>query len=84
MSDNRPRRLIRLPEVIRRTGDSRSGIYSKIKAGKFPRQVPIGDNAVAWVEDEIDQHVADRIAERDNAWQTLGDAAARAIKTIEK
>jgi prophage regulatory protein len=64
---------------MRRTGDSRSSIYTKMTAGKFPRQVPIGDNAVGWVETEIDQHVADRIAERDAHWRSLGDAATKVI-----
>jgi prophage regulatory protein len=80
MASSAPVRILRLPEVMRRTGDSRSGIYTKMAAGKFPKQVPIGDNAVGWVETEIDQHIADRIAERDARWQSLGDAAARVVE----
>jgi prophage regulatory protein len=38
-----------------------------IKAGKFPKPIKIGQGRNAWVEDEIDQHIADRIAERDAA-----------------
>jgi prophage regulatory protein len=47
-------RLIRLPEVIRLTGMSRSLVYEKIKPTSkwfdknFPRQVKISKRAVAW------------------------------------
>jgi prophage regulatory protein len=50
-----PRRVIRLPEVMRVTGWSRSTVYDKIKAGKFPKPFkPDPDGRVAgWFEDEI-------------------------------
>jgi len=35
------------------------------KAGKFPRRVRLGQGRVAWVEEEIDQWIRERIAERD-------------------
>lgn len=34
------------------------------KQGKFPKRVRIGENRVAWVETEIDEHKARRIAAR--------------------
>lgn len=46
-------RLIRLCEVKGQTGLCRSSIYVKIAEGSFPPAVPIGDRAVAWVEDEV-------------------------------
>jgi prophage regulatory protein len=57
-------RLIRIQEVISRTGLSRSGIYAAIKAGKFPSQVQIlPDGRLAgWVESEIDAWLQTRIA----------------------
>jgi prophage regulatory protein len=76
-----PLRLIRLAEVKRRTGLSTSSIYAAMARDEFPRQVRVGDNTVAWVEQEIDRFIADRIAERDDAWQRLGDAAAKVVKT---
>lgn len=45
--------LIRLPEVRKITGLSRAGIYKAMAAGTFPTQIPIGDRAVAWIEDEV-------------------------------
>jgi prophage regulatory protein len=32
--------------------------------GKFPKRVALGANSVAWIESEIDQYIADRIAAR--------------------
>jgi prophage regulatory protein len=34
-------------------------------AGSFPHHVDIGDNSIAWVEEEIDAWCAERIAKRD-------------------
>jgi len=45
--------LIRLPEVIRQSGLSRSSVYHYIDEGLFPRPVKIGERAVAWISSEI-------------------------------
>ncbi|MDC9589426.1 AlpA family transcriptional regulator [Xenorhabdus sp. XENO-10] len=55
--------LIRLPEVQRRTGYSKAWIYKLISDGKFPKQVKIGPRSVAFIEAEIDDWIAQRIAE---------------------
>lgn len=57
--------LLRCPDVIARTGRTKSRIYADIAAGCFPKPVHIGRSAVAWVESEIEAWVAARIAERD-------------------
>ncbi|WFQ80080.1 AlpA family transcriptional regulator [Xenorhabdus sp. SF857] len=55
--------LIRLPEVQRRTGYSKAWIYKLISDGEFPKQVKIGPRSVAFIEAEIDNWIAQRIAE---------------------
>ncbi|KJF78431.1 helix-turn-helix transcriptional regulator [Morganella morganii] len=55
--------LIRLPEVIRRTGYSKPWLYKLIDAGKFPKQVKIGSRSIAFVESEVDAWVANKITE---------------------
>jgi predicted DNA-binding transcriptional regulator AlpA len=45
--------FIRLAEVKRITGLSTSTIYKMVNEGKFPRQVSLGDRAVAWIKSEI-------------------------------
>ena len=57
-------RLLRIPEVLARTGLSRSRLYAE---PTFPRSVKIGERAVAWVEDEVSAWVEDRIAKREDA-----------------
>lgn len=48
------KRLIRVPEVLRRVGFSRTKMYELIKEGRFPNKVKIGLRSVAFVESEID------------------------------
>ena len=46
-------RLMRLPEVVRATGLSRSTLYRKVKEGQFPAPVSLGPRSVAWRESEV-------------------------------
>jgi prophage regulatory protein len=55
--------FLRLPEVKRLTGLSRSSIYLRIKAGHFPAPVRLGGRAVGWVEEEITAWARDRVLE---------------------
>jgi len=69
------KRLIRLPEVLSRTGYGRASIYRKIGNGSFPGSVKLDGppvdpeafdcRAVAWIEDEVEQWIESRIEERD-------------------
>lgn len=59
-------RLVRLPEVIRRTGISRSEVYRRISLGSFPKPLKLGTHASAFVEAEIAGWIAARIKERDS------------------
>jgi prophage regulatory protein len=58
--------LIKLPEVVRRTAQSKAKIYKQMKLGTFPHPVKIGRRAVAWLEEEIEAHIAGRITARDD------------------
>ncbi len=49
--------LIRLPEVLKRTGFSKAWIYRLISEGRFPAPVKIGVRAVAFVESEVDEWI---------------------------
>lgn len=59
--------LLRLAMVLIMTGQGRSAVYAGIKNGTFPRPVKLGTRSVAWVKSEIDQWIAERVAERDQA-----------------
>ena len=68
--------LIRLNEVLSRTGYGRTSIYRKMDEGTFPKCLKLGSpikdptqfdcRAIAWIEDEVDQWVESRIEERDS------------------
>lgn len=58
------RRLLRLREVMARTGLGRSAIYARMAAGAFPKVVKMGASS-AWVEDEIRDWIETQIAARD-------------------
>ncbi|HEI9932740.1 helix-turn-helix transcriptional regulator [Citrobacter freundii] len=49
--------LIRLPEVLKRTGFGKTWIYRLISEGRFPAPVKIGVRAVAFVESEVDEWI---------------------------
>ena len=67
-------KFIRLPEVIKRTGICRSGIYAKLRFNPkrphdydpyFPKPVSISAHRIGWVESEIDQWIESKIQQRD-------------------
>ena len=58
-------RLIRLKEVLNRTGLSKSTLYQLMKDGAFPRSISIGNRAVSWNILEVEKWINSRIAERD-------------------
>lgn len=59
-----PRRVLRLPEVIQKTGLSRTTLYTMSKAGQFPGAISLGGKAMGWIEAEIDQWIEDLMAAR--------------------
>ena len=67
--------FLRRTEVERLTGLPRSTIYEKMKRGEFPKNVRISGRAVGWLETEIADWQAARIAQRDNAAVEQGRAA---------
>lgn len=53
-------KILRRPEVERRTGLSRSTIYAAVGKGDFPAPVRITKRAVGWREADIDQWIQTR------------------------
>lgn len=54
--------MLKLGEVIRRTGLSRSTIYKRANEGQFPQQVKIGIRSAAWLESEINDYITECVA----------------------
>lgn len=55
-------RILRLPDTLAKTGDSRSTHYAKVKVGLMPPAVRLGARSVGWVQFEVDAVLAARIA----------------------
>jgi prophage regulatory protein len=59
-----PIRILRLAQVIQATGLGKTKIYELQAAGDFPLRVQITSHSVGWVEEEIQNWLAHRIASR--------------------
>jgi prophage regulatory protein len=55
--------ILRLPQVIKRTGLSRSSIYLRMANDEFPESVSLGGRAVGWLEKNIDDWLEQKITE---------------------
>ena len=53
--------ILRLADVISRTGLSRSTIYLRIAKGQFPKQISLGGRAIGFVESEINNWISQQI-----------------------
>ena len=46
-------RMLRPPEVMARTGLSRTTIWRRVRAGTFPTPTELGENSIGWLASEI-------------------------------
>jgi prophage regulatory protein len=75
--------VLRLPAVRAKTQLPTSSIYALMAAGKFPKPIALSVNTRGWIEEEVDEFLRARIAERDGTWTSLGDAAAQVIAKVQ-
>ncbi|MDP1657856.1 MAG: AlpA family transcriptional regulator [Methylotenera sp.] len=54
--------IIRLRQVIEKTGLSRGTIYNLIKSGDFPKQIHLSVRTMGFLESEVDAWIAGRVA----------------------
>ena len=57
--------VLRRHDVERVTGLPRSTIYDKMKAGEFPKPIPLSGRSVGWLSNEIESWLKERVAARD-------------------
>jgi prophage regulatory protein len=74
--------LLRLPEVLKRTGMSRSGVYAAMMAGTFPRALKRASTPL-WVASEIDAWVAKQIETLPRMGQSMGARRRGKKKPLE-
>ncbi|MBZ5875242.1 helix-turn-helix transcriptional regulator [Chromohalobacter israelensis] len=58
-------RFLKLKDVMHLTGLGRSTVYKYISESRFPKPVTLGERNVAWVEDEVQEWMLEKIAQRD-------------------
>jgi prophage regulatory protein len=69
-----PIHILRLTQVIERTGLKKTKIYELESEGQFPMRVKITAHAVGWIEHEVQGWLAGRIA-KNNPLRTDGRRA---------
>ncbi len=52
--------MLRAPEVMARTGLSRVTIWRRVKAGKFPAPLVLGENSIGWTAQSIEDWLESR------------------------
>jgi prophage regulatory protein len=64
--------ILRLRALTARIGLSRSTIYERMAAGKFPTPISLGGRAVGWLESEIDDWLNHQIDQSRQAQRQEG------------
>lgn len=55
-------RLMSVKEVALETSLSRTTIFRRVRAGEFPKSIPLGGNRIAWSSTAIEQWKTERAA----------------------
>jgi prophage regulatory protein len=60
-SGSSPEMILRLRDVLKRTGLSRSTLYNRIANGEFPHQISLGGRAIGWFKGEVQDWINERV-----------------------
>ena len=58
-------KVLRVAEVIEKTGLARSTVYKYFDLGMFPRPISLGGKSVGWIDSEIHEWLQEKQIERD-------------------
>ena len=58
-------KILKIADVLEKTGLSRRTLYQEISDGRFPRSVQLTTRRVGWPEDDVDAWLQQRVSERD-------------------
>jgi prophage regulatory protein len=59
-----PPRILRLPDVVLRTGLPRASIYQQMAQGAFPKPIALSVRSRGWIESEVEAWIDERIRAR--------------------
>lgn len=66
--------ILRVNQVIEKTGMKRTYLYQEVKAGRFPKPVNLGAKAIGWIDTEVDAWIQNLIEARNQAARAGNDA----------
>lgn len=67
--------FLRKKDAARRVGFHPEHVMKLVRAGRFPQPVRIGASAIAFVESEVEDWMAERVRERDEGVANAAPAA---------
>jgi prophage regulatory protein len=56
--------ILRLKQVIAKTGLSKSTIYTLLGEGKFPARIQLSNRSIGFSEIEVDNWIAEKLSNR--------------------
>jgi len=59
-----PSNILRLPQVIKKTGLSRSTIYLLLSRGEFPAKIQLSTRSMGFLENEVDDWLLSKAKKR--------------------
>ena len=60
-------KILRIDAVCEKVGIPESGIYALMREGGFPKPIPLSKRRTGFLESELDEWIAARVADRDGA-----------------
>lgn len=66
-------KVLRIDEVVERTGLSRTSIWRLEKAGQFPARRQLGPGSVGWLEKEVERWANSRPVAGPRGQKPIGD-----------
>ena len=66
-------------QVVDRTGLSKTTLYDRMKAGSFPKSIPLGPQKVAFLQSEVDAWIAAQVAARDSGYDIRRAKSQKAV-----
>lgn len=57
-------KILRIKDVISKVSLSQSTVYKLVALGDFPKPISLAPNRVGWVESEVEEWLAEKIAAR--------------------
>lgn len=58
-------KILRIEAACEKVGIPESGIYALIREGRFPKPVPLSKRRTGFLETELEDWIAERLAARD-------------------